>query len=115
MFSYENYVDRQDVSGGLDVGYDLGKKNYLVLGYRYGRQDQYTLPGAGGTTTSSPYGNTYHRILFGFEGSPLSWLKVAVLGGPDIRCWDNSTPAGFDRNGIRYYWDVSATATPDKE
>jgi hypothetical protein len=114
MFSYENYVDRQDISGGLDVGYDLGKKNYLVAGYRYGRQNQFTLPGAGGTTLYSPYGNAYHRILLGFEGSPVSWLKLAVLGGPDIRQFDSGTPAGFDRTGIRYYWDASATLLPTK-
>ena len=114
MFSYENYVDRQDLSGGLDVGYDLGKKNYLVAGYRFGHQDQFTLPGAGGTTLHSPYGNDYHRILLGLEGSPVSWLKLAVLGGPDIRRFDAGTPAGFDRTGIRYYWDASATAMPTK-
>ena len=112
QFSYENYVDRQDINGGLDVGYDIGKKNYLVAGYRYGRQDQFTLPGAGGTTLYSPYGNAYHRILAGFEGSPASWLKLAVLGGPDIRNWDSATPAGFNRNGLRYYWDASATLLP---
>ena len=53
MFSYENYVDRQDINGGLDIGYEVGNENYLVAGYRYGRQDQFTLPGAGGTTLSA--------------------------------------------------------------
>ena len=114
VFSYENYVDRQDISGGLDVGYDLGRKNYLVAGYRFGRQDQFTLPGAGGTTLHSTYGNDYHRILLGLEGSPVSWLKLAVLGGPDLRRFDAGTPAGFDRTGIRYYWDASANATPTR-
>jgi len=114
MYSYENYVDRQDISGGLDVGYEVAKKTYLIAGYRYGRQDQFTLPGAGGTTLYSPYGNAYHRILLGAEGSPVSWLKLAVLGGPDIRQWDSTTPAGFDRTGLRYYWDASATVLPTK-
>ena len=36
----ENYVSRQEVNGGVDIGYDVGKKTFLVLGYRYGRQDQ---------------------------------------------------------------------------
>ena len=98
LFSYENYVDRQDVSGGLDVGYEVVKKTYLVAGFRYGRQDQYTLPGAGGTTLHSPYDNGYQRILAGVEGSPVSWLKLAVLAGPDIRQFDSGTPAGFDPN-----------------
>ena len=114
LFSYENYVDRQEISGGLDVGYDVGKKTFLVVGYRYGRQDQFTLPGAGGTTLHSTYGNAYHRILFGVEGSPASWLKLAVLAGPDIRQFDSGTPAGFDRNKLLYYWDASVTVLPDK-
>ena len=114
LFSYENYVDRQEISGGLDIGYDVGKKTFLVVGYRYGRQDQFTLPGAGGTTLHSTYGNAYHRILFGVEGSPASWLKLAVLAGPDIRQFDSGTPAGFDRNKLLYYWDASVTVLPDK-
>lgn len=114
QFSYENYVDRQDVSGGLDIGYKAFKDTYVVAGYRYGRQDQYTLPGAGGATLHSPYGNYYHRILLGVEGSPAKWLKLAVLAGPDIRRFDSGTPAGFNRNNMLVYWDASATVLPDK-
>ena len=94
MFSYENYVDRQEVSGGLDIGYKAIKDTYLVAGYRYGRQYQFTLPGVGGTTQH--------------------WLKLAVLAGPDIRQFDSGTPAGFDRNKLLYYWDASVTVLPDK-
>jgi hypothetical protein len=114
MFSYENYVDRQDVNGGLDIGYKAIKGTYLVAGYRYGRQDQLTLPGAGGTTLNSPFGNYYHRILLGVEGSPASWLKLAVLAGPDIRRFDAGTPTGFGRTRLLYYWDASVTVLPDK-
>jgi hypothetical protein len=114
QFSYENYVDRQEISGGLDVGYDVGRKTFLVAGYRYGRQDQFTLPGAGGTTLHSTYGNAFHRILLGVEGSPASWLKLAVLAGPDIRRFDSGTPAGFNRNNMLVYWDASATVLPDQ-
>ncbi|HEV2436082.1 MAG TPA: hypothetical protein VG077_08780 [Verrucomicrobiae bacterium] len=108
-YLYENYVDRQDVNGGLDVGYDIGKKTFLVLGYRYGRQDQYKLLGV-----DSPYDSSYHRILVGVEGSPMPWLKLAALGGPEIRDWADGTPAGFDRNRQLYWVDASATLTPDK-
>jgi len=113
-FSYENYVDRQEISGGLDIGYDVGRKTFLVAGYRYGRQDQYTLPGAGGVTLHSPFGNYYHRVLLGVEGSPANWLKLAVLAGPDIRRFDSGTPAGFNRNNMLVYWDASVTVLPDK-
>jgi hypothetical protein len=114
LFSYENYVDRQDVNGGLDIGFKAFKDTYLVAGYRYGRQDQLSLPGAGGTTLNSPFGNYYHRILFGVEGSPASWLKLAVLAGPDIRRFDSGTPVGFDRTKLLCYWDASVAALPDK-
>ena len=120
QFSYENYVDRQEISGGLDIGYKAVKDTYLLVGYRYGRQDQFTLPGAGGTTLHSPYGNTYHRILLGVEGSPASWLKLAVLAGPDIRQWDDPsrlhlTYPAFDQNKLLCFWDVSATLLPAKD
>ncbi len=106
---YENYVSRQDVNGGLDIGYDVGKKTFLVLGYRYGRQDQGKLLGV-----NSPYDSSYSRILFGVEGSPASWIKLALQGGPDIRDWRSSTPAGFDRNRVDYWVDATATLMPDK-
>ena len=114
QFSYENYVDRQDVSGGLDIGYKAIKDTYLVAGYRYGRQYQFTLPGASGATLHSTFGNDYQRILLGVEGTPASWLKLAVLAGPDIRQFDPGTPAGFNRNNLLVYWDASVTALPDK-
>ncbi len=107
---YENYVSRQDVNGGVDIGCDVGRKTYLVLGYRYGRQNQAELLGV-----SSPYNSAYNRILAGVEGSPAPWLKLAALGGPEIRTWsDNNTPAGFDRNRLVYWVDATATVIPDK-
>ena len=113
VYSYENYIDRQDISGGLDVGYEVAEKTYLVAGYRYGHQDQFKGPfGPGGAIVNSPFGNDYHRILLGIEGNPASWLKLAVLGGPDIRQFGSGTPKGFDRTGLRYYWDASATVIP---
>ena len=69
---YENYIDRQDISGGLDIGYEAVQNLRILAGYRYGRQDQYQGPfGAGGAIINSPYGNTYHRVLFGTEGAPI--------------------------------------------
>ena len=53
------------------------------------------------------------------EGNPASWLKFAVLAGPDIRDFTDSTrlqqlyPA-FNRNKLLYYWDASVTVLPDK-
>ncbi len=112
LFSYENYIDRQEMTGGLDVGYEVAPGTHLVTGYRFGHQDQFTAPGAGGTTLHSPYGNDFHRALFGVEGSPAKWLKLAVLGGPDIREFGSGTPAGFDRTGLRYYWNASVSVVP---
>lgn len=103
---YENYIDRQEVSGGLDVGYKVAKQTHVVLGYRYGAQDQGTLNGV-----NSPYDNSYQRILVGVEGSPVGWLKLAVVGGPDIRDFYNA-PATFDANQLLYYIDAAITLLP---
>ena len=114
-YVYENYIDRQEISGGLDVGYEVAKDFRLVLGYRYGRQDQFNGPfGPGGTIISSPYGNAYNRILAGVEGTPVSWLKVGILAGPDIRQFDHDIP-GFDENELLYYVDAFVTFLPTKQ
>ena len=115
LYSYENYIDRQEINGGLDAGYEVAKRTCLVTGYRYGRQEQFQAPsGSGGATINSPYGNMYHRLLLGVEGSPAPWLKLAVLAGPDLRTFDAGTPAGFERNEFLYFVDALVTVVPTK-
>lgn len=120
-YLYSNYIDRQDISGGLDLGYNLSQDVQLIAGYRYGQQQQYKGPyGPGGAIIDSPYGNAYHRVLVGVEGSPASWLKLAVLFGPDIRQFFDEERLGqmypsFDPNEFLYYWDASVTFLPTKD
>ena len=117
---YENYIDRQDISGGFDAGYQVAKDLRAVVGYRYGRQDQFYGPfGPGGAIVKSPFGNSYNRILVGGEGAPLSWLKFGILAGPDLRNFDNLSsnplPAGFDPYEMLYYVDGFVTFLPTKQ
>ncbi|MEI7435905.1 MAG: hypothetical protein WCL16_03745 [bacterium] len=107
VWVYENYIDRQEVSGGLDVGYKIARQTHIVLGYRYGVQDQGALLG-----TDSPYDNSYQRILVGVEGSPAEWLKLAVAGGPDIRNFSSAPKPDFDASELLYYIDASITLLP---
>jgi hypothetical protein len=114
-YVYENYIDRQDINGGLDAGYQAAKNLRVVLGYRYGRQDQFKGPfGAGGSISDSPYDNSYHRILVGLEGTPLPWLRLGIMAGPDIRQFDNEIQ-GFDSNELLYYVDASLSILPTKK
>jgi len=117
LYVYENYLDRQDVNGGVDLGAELQKGFFAVLGYRYGKQDQFIGPDCVKATNfvDSPYDSTYHRVLAGFEGSPWPWLKLAVMGGPDLRQWADGTPAGFDRDELLYYIDATVTLLPTKQ
>lgn len=117
-YIYDNFIDRWDVNGGLDIGYEAFPKTKLVLGYRYGHQHQGSVPkeiSPGNVArVSSPYNNDYQRFLVGVEGTPFSWLKLAVLGGPDFRHWCDSTPAGFDRDEIVYWVDGTIAVLPTK-
>ncbi len=117
---YENYIDRQDISGGFDAGYEVAKDLRAVVGYRYGRQDQFYGPfGPGGAIVKSPFGNSYNRILVGAEGAPLLWLRFGILAGPDLRNFDNLSsnplPAGFDPYEMLYYVDGFVTVMPTKQ
>ena len=104
---YENYIDRQEVSGGLDAGYRVANHTHVLLGYRYGAQDQGTLLGV-----SSPFDNSYQRLTVGVEGRPAEWLKLAAVGGPDFRDFYSGSIPGFDGDELLCYVDASITVLP---
>ncbi len=103
---YENYVDRYELSGGVDAGYGVAPKTWLVAGHRYGRQQQGELLGV-----KSPYSSSYHRVLAGVEGWPASWLRLNLLGGPDLRSF-KMRPAGFDADEMLWFINASASWLP---
>ncbi|MEK7677290.1 MAG: outer membrane beta-barrel protein [Verrucomicrobiota bacterium] len=107
---YQNYVDRNDITGGLDVGFKSFKDAYLVAGYRYGQQEEPPLPGR-----TTHYSNVYHRFLVGFEGTITGWLKGAIAIGPDYRDFARHTPANFDDHHTKLFIDASAAVTLTKQ
>jgi hypothetical protein len=107
---YANWVNRDDVNAGLDLGYKLTPDFSLLAGWRLGSQTQahyyYSLVGDD---------NTYNRALLGLEGRPLSWLQAQLLAGPDFRRYANSASLGIV--GERHTWlylqgQLTATLTP---
>ncbi len=106
---YQDYVDRYDVNGGLDLGYKLTPKLAATLGYRYGSQYQQQFPTA--ITSDSHYSSSdYQRVLLGLEGKPWNWLDVKLAGGPDFRNYNSMAPVN-DRNPVKYYGEAVLTAT----
>ena len=118
-YVYDNYIDRWEFNGGVDLGYDVRDKTKLFVGYRYGHQGQGTVPVGTRTgeivTSCSQYDNNYQRILAGVEGSPARWLKFAVTAGPETRDWSGDTPVGFDRGKTLWYVDAQVSVMPAKE
>ncbi len=106
---YLNYADRDDMNGGVDVGYKVFEKTYVVAGYRYGHQDQDAFLG-----NPQEYSNDYQRPVFGAEGSPLPWLKFSLLAGPELHRFGPNVAAGFDRNQDQLFADFAATLTLGK-
>jgi hypothetical protein len=106
---YQNYVDRNDFTVGMDTGYKAFPNAYLVVGYRYGFQQEPSLPGE-----TIRYSNDYHRFLAGFEGKITDWLKIIGVAGPDYRDFCCDVAAGFDDHQTRLYYDASAVITPTK-
>ncbi len=105
---YENFVDRWEMNGGADVGYDLGRKTSFVAGYRYGHQEQGKLMG-----TASLYSNSYSRVLFGLEGAPASWLRLNLLAGPDFRSFEKPA-VGFNPDEQLWFVNSSLSWLPAK-
>jgi hypothetical protein len=105
---YENYVDRREIAVGIDGGYALTDKTWLVLSYRLGRQKQKKNQ----FLAASPYSNNFHRFLAGIEGAPADWLRVNILAGPDVRDFCSATRPGFDSGEILWFVDASITILP---
>ncbi|MGD0058518.1 MAG: hypothetical protein ABSD58_03780 [Verrucomicrobiia bacterium] len=115
---YQNYINRYDVNGGLDLGYKIQPKFALTLGYRDGHQEQAEFkfgPDFASlypvVTAHSP--NDYQRVLVGFEGKPWTWLSATLQIGPDFRHFDSSAPVD-DKSPVTYYGEgtLAATVTP---
>ena len=110
---YQNFCDRYDVNGGLDVGYAIVPPVAATVGYRYGHQYQQQF-------TFSPYSSPsdYHRVLLGLEGTPWKWLTVKLQGGPDFRSYPDDTPTHItpvdERHPVTYYGEANLTATLSK-
>jgi hypothetical protein len=106
---YQNYVDRSDVNGGTDLGYQVVTNVAVTLGYRYGSQFQQKFPTS--ITTDSHYSSsTYQRILFGVEGKPFDWLDAKLDGGPDFRDYNSHAPVA-NLHPTKYYAEAALKAT----
>lgn len=106
---YQNYVDRNDFTVGIDTGYKAFKNAYLIVGYRYGFQDETPLPGE-----SVHYSNEYNRFVVGIEGKVADWMKIMGVIGPDYRDYAKATPPGFDEHHTSLYYDATISLTPTK-
>jgi hypothetical protein len=107
---YLNWVNRDDINAGADLGYKLTPDFAFTAGWRLGSQTQ-----------AQPYyslvdnDNTYNRALFGFEGMLRPWLKASVVAGPDFRRYSDAAHPGLagDRHTWLYMENLlTATFTP---
>jgi hypothetical protein len=105
---YQDYIDRYDINGGADLGYDLSPNLSVSIGYRdgYQHQDQFALAINSDQHFSS---NHYQRALIGIEGKLTSWLTLKLSAGPDFRDYNPDTPIIEDRT-TRYFGEGSLVA-----
>ncbi|HMP82855.1 MAG TPA: hypothetical protein PKA41_09170 [Verrucomicrobiota bacterium] len=108
---YENYVDRSDVNGGLDIGHNIAPATRIFAGYRYGYQNEGELI----TEPGIEYDNEYHRVLFGIEGQPWRWMKLNIALGPEFHHSTATTATNFDGNYSVLYVDASVTLMPTQK
>lgn len=108
---YDNYADRYDVNGGVDLGWRLHPHLAATVGYRYGHQSeqQYSFDPLHLGSSSD-----YQRVLLGLEGNPWSWLTVALQAGPDFRSYapntaTHTTPVS-NPHRVTYYGEAALAA-----
>ncbi len=104
---YQNYVDRNDFTVGMDLGYRALPSAFVIVGYRYGFQQEPPYP-----WSDVHYSNDYHRFVVGLEGKLTDWLRIVGVVGPDYRDFNPHVPAGFDDHHTRLYYDASAVVQP---
>jgi hypothetical protein len=104
---YQDYVNRYDWNGGLDLGLRVTPGWAVTLGYRDGLQYQPQFSHAI-NNDSHASSNHYRRVLLGLEGN-IPWLTVRLAAGPDFRSFNPDTPIS-DLRTTRFYGDASATA-----
>jgi hypothetical protein len=107
---YQNYLDRNDLSAGIDIGYKALPQAYVLVGYRYGFQNETPV-----SWSPTHFSNRYHRFVLGLEGKLTEWLKVTGVVGPDYRSFHNNhTSQGFDDYHTTLYYDASIGLLPTK-
>ena len=107
---YQNFPSRNDVNGGLDLGYKVVTNVALTVGYRYGSQYQQQFSPSITSDYTNYSSSTYQRVLFGVEGKPWNWLELRLAGGPDFRDYNSHTPIN-NLHPTKYYGEASLTAT----
>jgi Putative beta-barrel porin 2 len=85
LLGWVNWVDREDLNFGFDLGYKVSKIVSLWAGYRRGQQKQQQLPWDLHHNES-----VYDRVLIGAKGTLAPWLKVDLQIGPDIRTYTDA-------------------------
>lgn len=103
---YVNYIDRQELLAGVDLGRAISPTSWFIVGMRAGRQEQLKLHGE-----DSAYDHRLQRLVAGIEGKLLPFLQVNLLAGPEFRRTSAGTAAGFDRERTRLWLDASAALT----
>ena len=105
---YQNWVDRYDINGGVDLGRKTSSQLAIFLGYRYGRQYQDKVIKSDYTST-----NDYQRTIVGVEGKLFNWLTLSLLGGPDFRGYVDNAPVN-NKNQVNFYGESSLTGEISK-
>jgi hypothetical protein len=113
---YQNYIDRSDINGGVDLGIKASKDLTFIAGCRYGHQYQQDIPHAIDSATVNgrieQSSADYRRFLLGLEGKPCKWLAVKLAGGPENRNYNAAAPVD-NYHPVDYYGEGSLIATLD--
>lgn len=106
---YQNFANRGEYVGGLDVGVKHSPALTSFLSYRAGRQYHQNILGV-----NNNFSNTLSRVLAGVEGAITPWAKAELLFGSDYREFTRSAVGLTDRTKTKFYSNSTLTLTPTK-